>query len=650
MTRKIRNILCVSIIVAACAVPAIVFATESDSSDSSVALNEGMIGVEIADHDKFTQEQLDEMFNEWYDNDVYRDIFYNTVANPRSDALTTITIPIKEPVKSAAITTADANYSLPVECSDSCPFKDLQFLRSDDGKIVYRLTISEDETISDTATLSSDKIDAALSAVFQNGYPSIIPSEYAALNEQDFEAGTAIAAYIAYNNLDSSVLDEWLLSADEDANVEFKDYIKSLLDSKYEEKYIDINLAGEIEIDDGFSGVENISMKNNTIQTNYDQAYIDLYDTKGYYDLSVYNPQVDMNEDIRNIYHSGENFDIRLSKNELLTRAGLVRNLGHYRGQAYDPINDNVQLICAGEDISDCEYSCGNDKVYIVQEQTYCQFVDVDMQPELFSHLFKAYDVNFSFCDKDSGSSISALQSILYKETNDGYKKINVIVSDENGESKIINLEPGNYRLIVDGTDSHFEECFDFSIGTDNSDLTVLTTYDFKIPTKAVATKIVVKDGDGSPISNTSFAVTNVDTLEEIKCVSNNNGEISLTNISVGTYMINPLEGNYVDFSRLLYVGNTSAYAEADSFEIIYVPGGNIDYKLDNDWSRSEQMSKYDIAETHIDTSLVESRDEPQPFYTDEDDNADFSSNSTETTYYNESSNIAETSNLYFNE
>lgn len=620
MTRKIRNIVCVSAIAASCVVPAIVYAVEPNSSNGSEAFDYDQFGVEVAEHDKFTKEQLDEIFKEQYDNDAYRDIFYDTIANPKSDAISTITIPIKEPMPSATISYLEPNYVLPATCLEANPFKAIQFLRTSDGKIVYNFTVSGNDLDGQDISISQNKVSEKLLAVLQNGYPSKLPVEFKLLSEEDFEAGTEIAAYIAYNNLDSSILDEWFSFGDEQEGNEFKSYIESLLSSEYEEKYIDVSLSNKIDIDDGHGSSESVNMGNNIVKTNYDQVYVDLYDTKGYCDLSVYNPQVDFSDNIKNLFHDNDKFEIRLSKFDLITKPELVRNLGHYREQTYDPVKNDIQLICAGESVSDCEYTCGDDVLYVSQDQTYYQLVDVDMQPETFSHLFKAYDTTFSIYDKDSNKPLPSVLGNIYKKTDNGYERTDdLIVSDEDGKSTIINWETGGYRLIIPGTDRYFETCLDFSIGTDNSDLTILTKYDFEIPLTPIGANVIVKDDNGDPIKNTSFLVTNTETSETTKYKSDGDGNILLSGITVGTYSFVPTSGDYAEFNRLLFINNSAAYAEAEPFEITYSLGGDINYALDNDWSYAEQMSEYNASSTYISTSFEEGQEEPQPYYVDDE-------------------------------
>lgn len=674
MTRKIRNIVCVSAIVASCVVPAIVYAVEPNSSNGSETFDYDQFGVEVAEHDKFTKEQLDEIFKEQYDNDAYRDIFYDTIANPKSDAISTITIPIKEPMPSATISYLESNYAFPATCLEANPFKTIQFLRTSDGKVVYNFTVGGNNLDGQDISISQDKVSEKLLAVLQNGYPSKLPAEFELLSEEDFEAGTEIAAYITYNDLDSSILDEWFAFGDEQDGNEFKSYIEFLLSSEYEEKYIDVSLSNKIDIDDGHGSSESVNMGNNIVKTNYDQVYVDLYDTKGYCDLSVYNPQVDFSDNIKNLFHDNDKFEIRLSKFDLITKPELVRNLGHYREQTYNPVKNDIQLICAGEGISDCEYTWGDDVLYISQDQTYYQLVDVDMQPETFSHLFKAYDATFSIYDKDSHEPISSVVGNIYKKTDNGYEITDaLVVSDENGKNTIINWEAGDYRLIVPGTDRYFETCLDFSIGTDNSDLTVLTKYDFEIPLASIGVNVIMKDGNGDPIKNTSFLVTNTETSEAAEYKSDGDGNILLSGITVGTYSLSPTSGEYVDFNRLLFINNSAAYAEAKPFEITYSLGGDINYALDNDWSYAEQMSEYNVSSTYISTSFDEDQEEPQPYYIDDetaessqpvnlqddaqtvDSNSDDGNSTTvaaETnSYYNEESDTTTNdSNSYFNE
>ena len=488
---------------AAFAAPIVTIASNNSSNNmedtpvdnsSEAFIGNSISNVEIlGSNEKYPQDALDEMFYEKYNNEYYRDIFYNTVANTNSSVLSTKTIPLKNIDNQLDL--IEKEYCSPAIFFDELSlFSNISVKYTSEGLPAF--IIEGNDTNSSLVLKSDNELPQDLLSIIQGAYSCnssfLIKSD---LSDEDKAYATALAINLFKNNisLDTLKTKSTPVSENEDRWHKILDFIELLLNNSYKNGYVNIDFSDKI-IEKEYT----VATESNFIETNYDIVYLDIYDDKGYLDVNIARPQkLDVVEN--QIFSNNDSFSCEIDKNSLLNRKNLLYSLGEdesiFPSNRFNPKLNDLKVICSGNDITLKTYKCENSVYYIPETESSVFIYDLDMHPEQFSNLYKYYNLNITLKD-DSENLIPSINLMLLKknlQTNEYETAIENVSSNNNGEISFNKLSSGQYKIVVCGDNNYYKDDTEITIGTDNSILDTFKNYDMVL--------------DVSRINNTEFQI-----------------------------------------------------------------------------------------------------------------------------------------------
>lgn len=647
MKKNIKNLICFGIIATAFSVPVITIAsTTTDNGVDVSEAKEGLAELNISDpNGKYSQEELDRMYKENYDNDYYRDIFNNLVAKNDNLILSTKTIPIINIPNTVELNEININqdYIFPATFSEKLTnLSDINVIYTNEGLPVFFLQGAY-SSLDNSLQKSNNTLSSTLAAIIQASYSKnssfLIDCD---LNETDKAYATALAIYITENNISIQSLIDGSTPTDEnfDRWTSIINYIKSLINNNYKKGYIDIDFSDKMIESEYY-----IETDLNQISTNYDNIYLDIYDDKGYVDVLSLNCS-STDSQLDNSYHNGDTFKCAIDKNSLINKKNLLYSMNEdeslYPTMRFNPELNDLKVIYSGEDITLNTYYYNNTICYIPYYDSNVFLYDVDMHPEQYSNIYKYYNINLNVIG-DGNDILDKSVYLLKKnsETNT-YEICQNMILSTNDNIKFPKLVSGEYKIIIPEDDHFYASETNISIGTDNSILDVKKEYDVDIELHPISdTRIQLVNIDtGEILSNESIEICKYDNSESYKYLTDKDGFFTFDKASVGFYDV-VIEKDNNRYLCTFEVGNSDAYYKVMNNRIVNFSFGitNPDNTITDD-----SISSID-SYNNIDKLLFGEDLDIEPFAYNPDINSSLSENTSNIIVKEEDNNTLNTEN-----
>ena len=592
MKMKIKNVICIPIIIASAIVPSALYAINSsntledqnDSSSVQVYGDASIVGRTYSGETSALGDDLNiEDFPE-YNNSVYRPLFDKYILTGETYCLPYV--PINEAAQTANIVsrTYTSPWTIPEYDAMSNHGK-LYFTmdsNTQEEKPVYLLT-SSSEINDDEINLTNSKVSQNIMNILSSAYPYVTPEEYTLLSNDDFVYGTQLAVYISNGVLPKSALEEAQLLVEEnekDRAEQLMEYINDLLNSTYEEKYFNVDLNSDFSLDtkvwdvdeinensvhgeiyvpddpDGSTMERELLMSGEcVIDSNYKTVWVASYNDELSTSLDILDGTTCLNRSDFDADHSS--FRVSYSLDDLksiplLSLTGLdISEMRHVTR----PEGNTDKLIFSCDDISKNLYSDSNGNIfYIAENISDIYFYDYSIDLSEFSNLYKTATLNVSLKNKFTGASVTN-SSVLVTPKEEANSDSNSLISqslscetDDSGMCIFKNVPEGDYIISTQNSQNYMDstEC---EISVDLSDIKnkYIKEIDIEIEVPPVYFSLNLIDAaTNESLPSTPFDLYHCyldESGEQIRDLvgsfeSDSNGNVLVYNIPAGNYQV----------------------------------------------------------------------------------------------------------------